>query len=230
MAVNVYHTSVIPSGPDEDYQIPTFAEDWEITPTIAYNDGIKSHDHMYCPAHKEWCKNRWTFYFPFDLHFRCSNEHRMIGSDTHGDKLQDLFMISPNWWNDELPEIQIRYNTLFWTDAKNVWVEYTGHPTVAQHGFSVVPGTFPVSSWMRSLPIGIVPHRIDDDIVIKRGTPIFHAKFVRGKDTFKLSRKTPSPDKLERIKQDQQLKHWAPYKSWDLIMKRESKCPFRIHF
>ena len=214
----------------ETYQHATFAEDYEIKPTMAYADGIKSHDHKYCPAHKEWCKNRWTFYMPFDLHLRAiPDEGKILVSDTvNHERFNQLIEINEHWWDDEFPEVQVRYNTLFWTDAKHVWIEYTGHPTLAQHGMTIVSGTFPISSWMRSLPIGLVSHKLTEDLYIKRGTPLFHARFYdkRG-STFKLKRKPPPLDKVEQIKQDQDLKNWMPFASWDLIMKRESKCPFK---
>ena len=110
-----------------------------------------------------------------------------------------------------------------------MWIEYTGHPTLAQHGMTIVSGTFPISSWLRSLPIGLVIHKLNEDLYIKRGTPLFHARFYdkRG-STFKLKRKPPPLDKVEQIKQDQDLKNWMPFASWDLIMKRESKCPFKM--
>ena len=38
----VNYISVIPDGQDEDYQHPTFAEDFEIPPTPAFNEGDKN--------------------------------------------------------------------------------------------------------------------------------------------------------------------------------------------
>ena len=43
----VNYISVIPDGQDEDYQHPTFAEDFEIPPTPAFNEGDKKHDHKF---------------------------------------------------------------------------------------------------------------------------------------------------------------------------------------
>ena len=57
----INYISVIPDDNHEDYQNPTFAEDFEITPTPAFADGMKTHDHKSCPAHKEWCKNTVSY-------------------------------------------------------------------------------------------------------------------------------------------------------------------------
>jgi|TARA_Y100000033_G_C2739689_1_gene107790 hypothetical protein len=231
----VNYISVIPDGQDEDYQHPTFAEDFEIPPTPAFNEGDKKHDHKSCPAHKEWCKNRWTFYMPFDLHLRAiPSEGKLIVSDSiEPNEFGSLLEINENWWNDEnIPEIQVKYNTLFWTEEKHgVWIEYTSHPRLAETGITLVPGTFPISSWMRSLPIPVTINKLEQDIWIKRGTPLFHVRFYdkRG-STFKLRRKAPTKDRLEQIKQDKTLKSYMRFASWDLIKKRESKCPFKNLF
>jgi hypothetical protein len=230
----INYISVIPDDHYEDYQSPTFAEDFEITPTPAFADGMKTHDHKSCPAHKEWCKNRWTFYMPFDLHLRAiPQEGKMVVSDSiENSEFGRLIEINENWWNEDLPELQVKYNTLFWTDIKSgVWIEYTGHPSLAAHGMTVVPGTFPITAWMRSLPIGLVLNRLSEDLWIKRGTPLFHARFYDKRGSiFKLRRKAPPKEKIESIIQDKRLKNFMRFASWDLIKKRESKCPFKNLF
>tara|TARA_B100000287_G_scaffold410505_1_gene439020 strand:- start:42843 stop:43532 length:690 start_codon:yes stop_codon:yes gene_type:complete len=227
--VKIYYTTTIPHGQDETFQHPTFPDDYEFNPEPYINTHDRTHDHMLCPAFKEWSKNRWTFYSPIDIHFRVDSGNKMIGSDTCAQsQFERLFRIRDGWWENELPEIEIQYLHLFWTKAKHVWVEFTGHES--NKGFNMVPGTFPISSWVRALPLGLVVTDIDKDINIKRGDPICNIRFYDKKGSkFQLDRSIPDNNIVKRVKHDRELKDWSPFKSWDLIMKREEKqCPLRF--
>ena len=58
----------------EDFQRPTFPDDYIIEPTPHRDDLDNTHDHYHCPANKSWMKNRYTLYTPIDIHFRIDSE------------------------------------------------------------------------------------------------------------------------------------------------------------
>ena len=224
----------------ENFQRPTFPDDYIIEPTPHRDDLDNTHDHYHCPANKSWMKNRYTLYTPIDIHFRIDSKTKMIGSDKCNgqDQFNRLFQVRNGWWDGEYPEVEIQYLHLFWTKHKKVWVEFTGHPS--QHNFEVVSGHFPISNWLRPMTIGMVIKTFDKDILIRRGEPLCTVRFFDNMphktSDFTLERSIPEgKDMVRRLWQDREFKDWQPFKSWSIIMNRlnkdeEGKCPFQLPF
>ena len=188
-----------------------------------------------CPALKEWGKNTWIFYQPFDLEFKyISARQQVISNNLHTEVFNNYIYIEPSWLDGKNPNIQLNTVNYFWTDEKDVWIEQIPHPLISRYGIEVIPGTFPISVWHRPVVCGcdIIDH--DVSIKIPRGTPLFYIRFYSQKSNslFDLERKLPPEDFMLAEKQDTNLKKFTPFGSWDVIQdrlkKEESSCPFNF--
>jgi len=72
----------------------------------------------------------------------------------------------------------------------------------------VVQGTFPISSWFRPIVIGI--KLLDNDVYIRKGTPISLIRFPC-KSSVQLEQRTPPPELSSQLKQQNTLRLFAKF-------------------
>jgi hypothetical protein len=105
-----------------------------------------------------------------------------------------------------------------------------------QDSFDRVSGTFPLSVWERPLNLGVLLRKPDEEISLDRGTALCNVRFTKNnhKDIMvKLSKKDVPGDIYKKISQNNEIKKWHSFGSWDLIKKRidrseKGKCPFSM--
>ena len=184
-----------------------------------------SYDHSKCPAFKEYYKNTFVIEQPFDLGIKFKDNR--LETNLPQKAFDQYFHLSETWLEGEYPEIQMMFNWFFWTKKKDVWIEQLSPATLSREGMEVVQGTFPISSWFRPIVIGI--KLLDNDVYIRKGTPISLIRFPC-KSSVQLEQRTPPPELSSQLKQQNTLRLFAKFKTWDIIMNRndkERRCPFR---
>ena len=105
-----------------------------ITPT-KYGKGYdRNYSHAKCPAWKEYFKNTWVFYQPFDLGMYYNSNDKYLQTNLAQEIFDEYFLLASNWLDGELPEIQFKLGTALWTRDNDVWVEQVPHPLLARYG------------------------------------------------------------------------------------------------
>jgi len=226
----VKYFSTIGFGGDEEYLPP----DYLIAPKKCIIEQDKNHMYSKCPALKEWGKNTWIVYQPFDIEIEyVSAEKRLIGNLSQS-AFDNYIHLASYWLDGKNPNVQFNDFYLFWTEEKDVWVEQIPHPLISRQGIEVIPGTFPISVWQRPVVCGFNILDYDVNIKIPRGTPLYYVRFYSRKSDslFSLNKETPSKKLLQSQKQHTRLKDYAPQDSWNLIQdrlkKEDSSCPFNF--
>lgn len=230
----VYYLPTI--GANDSFQKEYFPEDYIPAPKKFSSGYDRNYSHAKCPAWKEWGKNIWVFYQPFDLGMIYKSETKYLETNLPQEMFDEFFLQTPNWLDGELPEIQFRYGWCFWTKEKDVWIEQLPHFQICRFGIEPIPGTFPLSVWQRPINFGFKILDHDTNIWIPKGTPLFMVKLYsqRSDSNFLLEKKVPPEDVLEKQSQNLRLKEFDRYASWELIQNRlkkeqeESKCPFKF--
>tara|TARA_B100000965_G_scaffold79742_3_gene63510 strand:- start:1462 stop:2121 length:660 start_codon:yes stop_codon:yes gene_type:complete len=217
--VKVYWSYEI--GADGDKFPPEF-----INPPKKYLAGYDSkYDHAKCPAWKHYYDNTYVIEQPFDLGIKFKDDS--IQSNLPQKAVDKYFHLGDNWLAGEYPEIQLMYNWYFWTDKKDVWIEQLAPTQLSRLGIDLIQGTFPITSWFRPIVIGF--KLLDNDIYIPRGTPVTHIRFP-SKTQVQLEQGTPPPELKSQLAEQNTLRLFAKFKTWDIIMnrnKKEKRCPFR---
>tara|TARA_B000000609_G_C24100144_1_gene307939 strand:- start:104 stop:763 length:660 start_codon:yes stop_codon:yes gene_type:complete len=184
-----------------------------------------SYDHAKCPAWKNYYNNTWVIEQPFDLGIKLKDNR--IETNLSQKAYDRYFHVVDTWLNGEYPEIQMMYHWFFWTKHKDVWIEQLAPPQLSRKGIEVVQGTFPISSWFRPITIGI--KLLDNDIYLPKGTPISLIRFPC-KTSVQLEQKDPPEKLMSQLADQNSLRMFTQFKTWDIIMKRnkkERRCPFR---
>ena len=221
-------------GVDGDKDVEYLPSDYLIPPEKRIVEVDKNHMYSKCPALKEWGKNTWIVYQPFNIEIEyISAEKRLIGNLVQS-AFDNYIHLESYWLDGKNPNVQFNDFYLFWTEEKDVWVEQIPHPLISRYGIGVIPGTFPISVWQRPITCGFDILDYDVNIKIPRGTPLYYVRFYsRKSDSLFSLNKEPLPKKmLEFQKQHTRLKDYAPQESWNLIKdrlkKEESSCPFNF--
>ena len=136
----------------------------------------------------------------------------------------------PNWCTDKRISMQMSIpKFLFWTNAKNVWIEQKLHwETAVKNNFIAVGGWFNMSEWERTINIAfdVVDHK--KPVNIKRGDIIYEVAFHAPNKTaeFKLVKQTPPKSIVNKFIQKSNIKRFLPYKTLERALgHKESKCP-----
>ena len=228
--VNYFSTIGFDNGGYHEEYLPS---DYIISPKKWIGEQGKDYFHNKCPAWKEWGKNTWIIYQPFDIEFEYVSEEKRIITNLTQESFDTYFWLQKHWLDGELPTVQLVNPYLFWTNEKDVWVEQTAHPLISRYGLEVVPGTFPISVWQRPLLFGFKILDHDVNIKLPKGTPLYYIRFYSQKSDslFDLEKKFPPEDVMRSQRQNTRLKQFDRFGSWDLIkerIKEESKCPFNF--
>ncbi len=217
-------------GDAVDQVIPT---DYTDPPERFAKDYDMGYEHAKCPAWKEYGKNTWLVRSPFDLKFTVESQTKIIHSALRPEAQFQIFDQMQNWYDNEYPEIQLKYLLSLWTKDKDVWVEQVPHPLLSRYGLELVPATFPISVWFRPLSVGVKILDVDRQISIPKGLPLYYFRLYsqRSKSNFELVHKPPTEEIKQSGIMNMRLKIFAKFDSWGLIEKRvekESKCPFKF--
>lgn len=204
-----------------------------LTKSLANYDN--NYEHFKCPAFKEWNKNTWIVNQPFDITFFYDKLHKTINHDQIGDPLKDYFFVHKNDKNT-IPEVQFEYQILFWTKEKNIWIELHHHPNLSRVNLELIPGTFCISEWSRPVNFAFKILKIDENITLKTGMPLYYIKFLSKSNNyeFTLEQQETPDDIIKKVEKDVYLKEYIKYESWNLMKKRinnnKNKCPFLNFF
>ena len=215
-------------GDDHEAKLP---DEFMITPKKFRAGYDPEYDHSKCPAWKEYTENMWVVKQPFDLGMKVDTKEKRINTDLTQKAYDDYFHVGERWLEGEYPEIQFKLNYVFWTNEKDVWVEQIPHPLLSRLGFELIPGTFPISEWHRPLVVGLKVLDTDINLMIKKDTPLYYFRLYSKKSDpdFIIEQKQP-PEAWHRSNQQENLlRKFAPFKSWDVIKQRVSsgKCPIK---
>lgn len=199
------------------------------------------YDHAKCPAVREWHKNTWVAEMPFNLEASFDKDSKELKvllpnrfSDFFDKKLIEYH--TSNFEDGASLELQLIYYYFFWTEDSDVWIELHHHPALNRLGLELVPGTFPISSWLRPVNFGFKVLYPDQGIFIQKGTPLYYIKFLSKKNglnlNFSLEKREVTDDLLKKYAKDSIVKFFGEKESWNLIKKREEsadkKCPFNF--
>jgi hypothetical protein len=211
--------------PDEFYEAPA-----------KYRSGYDmQYDHARCPAWKKYTDNSWVVKQPFDVGFNCNTKDGKLATDLTQLAYDQYFHLGQGWLRAQYPEIQMKYSIILWTMEKDVWVEQLPHPLLSRVGLELIPATFPISVWHRPMVVGVKILDLNQNLMLKKGTPLYIFRLLskHGDHEFILEKKEP-PAEWHRLQRQQNiLREFAPFKSWDIITKRlENKekrfrCPFK---
>ena len=208
-----------------------FPDDFHATPKKFRGGYGTGYDHTKCPAWKKSTDNCWVVKQPFDVGIKVDTKEERVNTDLSQDAYDQYFHVGENWLGGEYPEIQFKLNYMFWTNEKDVWVEQIPHPLLSRLGFELIPGTFPISEWHRPLVVGLKVLDTDINLMIKKNTPLYYFRLYSKKSDpdFIIEQKQP-PEAWHRSNQQENLlRKFAPFKSWDVIKQRVSsgKCPIK---
>ena len=199
-------------------------EDYFLPPEKYLKDINHDFLHSKCPAWKYYYKNTFTIRQQFPL--KIKNEGQILAN------LEDRFAFDRYFdLKGASNEFQMLNIYMFWTDAKDVWLEQTPHPELTRKGLDLVCGSFPISEWNRPISIGVVMNT--DHVVLDRGDPLYNVRFTSKGDhnvAYKLVKREFPQHLDKRSKRDLELQHWQWGESWNLIKQRLDRiprCPFR---
>ena len=199
-------------------------EDYFLPPEKYLKDINHDFLHSKCPAWKYYYKNTFTIRQQFPL--KIKNVGQILAN------LEDRFAFDRYFdLKGASNEFQMLNIYMFWTDAKDVWLEQTPHPELTRKGLDLVCGSFPISEWNRPISIGVVMNT--DHVVLDRGDPLYNVRFTSKGDhnvAYKLVKREFPQHLDKRSKGDLELQHWQWGESWNLIkqrLDRKPRCPFR---
>tara|TARA_B100000902_G_scaffold100311_1_gene102647 strand:- start:120 stop:785 length:666 start_codon:yes stop_codon:yes gene_type:complete len=199
-------------------------EDYFLPPEKYLKDINNEYFHSKCPAWKYYYKNTFTIRQQFPLQIKNDTEILANMEDAFAyDKYFDL--------KGHRNEFQMLNLYMFWTDAKDVWVEQTPHPELTRKGLDLVCASFPISEWNRPISIGVVMNT--DHVKIDRGDPLYNVRFTSKGDhnvSYKLVKREFPQHLDKKAMRDLELQHWQWGESWKLIkqrLDRKPRCPFR---
>jgi hypothetical protein len=226
-----------------DYSIGSFdpenrnclPEDYFISPQKYTSDYDSRYQHSKCPGWKEYYKNTFTLYQQFPLKIKYNSNSNFLNADFNSQSNFDrYFQIHSDWNNGEFPEFQMLLSFLFWTEEEDLWIEQIPHSSLTSKGLDLISGTFPVSCWERPINIGVLLKKKDEEIFLDRGSPLCNVRFTKKNQhdiMIKLVKKEVSEEISKKVIQNNELKKWHPFHSWNLIKERtkrseNGKCPF----
>ena len=198
--VNYFSTIGFNGATNEEYLPP----DYLIAPKKCISEQDKNHMYSKCPALKEWGKNTWIVYQPFDIEIEYVSAEKRLISNLSQSAFDNYIHLASYWLDGKNPNVQFNDFYLFWTEEKDVWVEQIPHPLISRQGIEVIPGTFPISVWQRPVACGFNILDYDVNIKIPRGTPLYYIRFYskRNDCLFSLNKETPPKKVIQSQKQN----------------------------
>lgn len=204
-----------------------------LEPVPYHTEFDKKEPYQLCPVWNHKVKRIYNILSPIDLDIHILSNDRVsienVGRTPDNiHSIMDVHIDSSNTLQLEIPRF------LFWTDAKNVWLEVRPHPmTSLKNNFVGMTGWWNISNWIR--PVSFAMHVVDRTnlITIRRGEPVFQITFHtnNNNDTFELIKSTPSKKLVDKMIKNLQVK--SVIKNQDtnaLFVDSKPKCPFAFMF
>lgn len=217
----------------EDFKISTLPKDFCRIINQSLEETDVNYEHFNCPAFKAWNKNTWVVNQPFDMSFIFNSADGTIKHLPTGESGKNYFVIHQSYKIVKYPEIQFKYFFLFWTTMSNIWIDIYPHPEASRIGLDLIPGTFPISNWIRPVSFAFKLRTPDLQINMKKDQPLYYIKFIdknnyERKINLEESEKVPD-NILSRYYKESNIKAYSPMNSWKFIKNRlfNNKCPFK---
>lgn len=178
-----------------------------------------------CPAWQQIATTSYAVRSPIPLWVEYDKKQGALSSDLYPEQFDELIVGTDRrdgiWKGENEIVFQFQFGYLFWTDHKNIWVEQAQYPTtLVKNNFEIVEGRFPISVWNRGIPLAVRMRDLDKVLRIERGDILYFIRFFSDFDRFKLVKKVPSPDVVNKSYRHQKIKHWLRNESWQLIKNR----------
>lgn len=204
-----------------------------LEPVPYYSEFDEKEPYQKCPVWKHKTKRIYNILSPIDLDMHVRSDGRVaienVGSTADG--IHDFLNVNV----DSLNTLQLEVpRFLFWTDAKNIWLESRPHPmTSLKNNFVGMSGWWNVSNWIR--PVSFALHVIDRTsvVTVRRGEPIYQVTFHSNNhnDMFELIKSLPSKELVDKMNKNLHVK--SVIKNHDtaaLFIDSKPKCPFAFMF
>ena len=134
-----------------------------------------------CPAFSQYLKNTFIICSPYDLQLTFDKDKKEIYTDRFG---QEFFINNLNItpcendpWVVHLPP-----RFVLVTEQKSPVMVVVLPLMIEENSFSVVPGTFDITKWIRPIEFAFQVRDLDKPIQLKRGQPLMMIKFVTEND------------------------------------------------
>jgi hypothetical protein len=214
----------------EDSKSPFDLNGVGIEPSVHILDYPKDKIYYECPAWSHRVSREYNIHCPVDIDLQLLKDET-VASKTLPQKLLDIYIAG----NSSGSTIQLHIpRFLFWTDAKNVWIESKPHPlTSLNNNFCTVSGWWNLSSWTRPVSFAFDIVDTNKPVIINRGDPVSQISFYTKNlnDTFELIKKDPSSKLIKDTYKRTLIKDFLKKHTNKLIFKEQkSKCPFSFLF
>ena len=179
-----------------------------------------------CPAWSHKASRLYNINSPVDISLEIVDT-KIVSKTLPQQMLQDYIS-----HNSNVNTIQFnipRY--LFWTNHKNVWIEFRPHPlTSLNNNFISLGGWWNLSAWSRPASFAMDVVDKTKPIVIKRGDPLYQICFYTKNlnDRVMFVKKEPTREMIKQVMKRTSIKNFIRNLSKKHIFKyqEESKCPF----
>lgn len=150
-----------------------------IAPENAFNFYKKTRENsriMLCPAISSYLRNCFVICSPYEINLEYNEQTKIVNTDRYGDVFVQNRMYVEAFENSPTV-LHLFPQYLFIADHKKpVYIEVL--PMLFEFNkYSVIPGTFDVSKWLRPIEFAIEVYD-DCKIELKRETPLFMVRFV----------------------------------------------------
>jgi len=210
-----------------------YANVCDTNPEIIRQSKLEDNAYVYmrCPVVNHRMNRTFVVTSGIDFYLEYAKEnHTMFSSHPNFVRFHEENLISLN------PISQLFFSRfLFWTNEKNVWMEFFDHPmTSLKNNFVVIGGWFNLSNWPRNTNIAIKIIDKHRPVIIEKGDPLFRISFHS--ENFNngiILEKETNENKIKKIfSQHKDLKEDTLEKKnllHKLFGKTEvKKCPFRF--
>lgn len=181
--------------------------------------------YLECPAVKDFNKNVFTVYSPFNIKFKFNRDSNNI--NITGDNV----LIKAQYASDGSAEIQFYPQLIFRSEEKVMLQLLPPVLTNVVHQGYVPTGEYDISKWLRPVHAALIVPKTVDEIEIKEGDALFSLRFATD-ESVKLVYKelTEQEQKLTKacegvsdVKRGNKLE--TLYRLYDIMRGR--RCPFR---
>ena len=199
---------------------------------LSLSDG----EEMYhvCPIWRHREARTFAIRSPIDLKININKHRKQISIPTITDEQFSNYIAGssydPDWCTENRITLQLAVpKFLFWTDARNVWIEQKCHAwSATKNNMLAVGGWFNMSRWERTINLAfdVVDH--SKPVNIKRGDIIYEVAFHAPNKTseFKLVKQTPPKSVVDNFIKKSNIKKFLPPKTLEYSLgNTPSKCP-----
>ena len=151
--------------------LDSIEEDCIVRQTNFEQEGYVYHQ---CPVYTHKRDRTFIVLSPIDLSISFNRGTREVISSN-----KDLVYYEEDGLNSPKAVFQIDIpKFIFWTDEKDVWLEFNDHPmTSYSNNFIAIGGWFNLSNWSKISDFAITIVDEEKPIIIKKGDPIFRLFF-----------------------------------------------------